>query len=118
MSETIEAEGVGWARVRIDTPPDADGWCFCTPSNHPKDVENLAYPEWDDSAQFYGQVAAKDVLASLERLLLEFDFLVESGDLPDVRNDVIFEEARKAVAAARGSLNQNESLSQDTNKAS
>jgi hypothetical protein len=43
---------------------------------------------------------APDLLACLKRLLLEFDFLVEGGHLPDVRNDVIFDDARKAVAAS------------------
>ena len=35
--------------------------------------------------------------ASLERLLLEFDFLVESSCLPDRREDIIFVEARAAL---------------------
>ena len=43
------------------------------------------------------------LLRALERLLLEFDFLVEGGHLPDVRDDVIFDDARKAVAAAKSS---------------
>lgn len=35
---------------------------------------------------------------SLERLLLEFDFLVEDGTLPDIRNDVIFVDALAALS--------------------
>ena len=36
--------------------------------------------------------------AALERMLLEFDFMVERGVIPDVRNDIIFVEARAALA--------------------
>ena len=35
--------------------------------------------------------------AALERMLLEFDFMVEGGVIPDVRNDIIFVEARAAL---------------------
>lgn len=35
--------------------------------------------------------------ASLERMLLEFDFLVEDGYLRDIRQDIIFVEARAAL---------------------
>lgn len=34
--------------------------------------------------------------AALNRLLLEFDFMVERGVIPDIRNDIIFVEARAA----------------------
>lgn len=34
---------------------------------------------------------------SLECLVLEFDFMVEGGHIPDHRNDVIFVRARKAL---------------------
>jgi len=44
--------------------------------------------------------AAPDLLSSLQRLLLEFDFMVEQGRIPDVRDDVIFCNARAAIAAA------------------
>ncbi len=53
------------------------------------------------------------VARSLERLLLEFDFLVESGKLPDVRNDIIFRQARLALGLPRHShtLSEQESKS-------
>ena len=35
--------------------------------------------------------------AALERMLLEFDFMIESGVISDVRNDIIFVEARAAL---------------------
>ena len=35
--------------------------------------------------------------AALSRMLLEFDFMVEAGLIPDTRNDVIFVEARAAL---------------------
>ena len=44
--------------------------------------------------------AAPELLEALQRLLLEFDFMVESGHIPDVRNDVIFDAARAAIAKA------------------
>lgn len=34
---------------------------------------------------------------NLERMLLEFDFLIEDGYIRDCRNDVIFVEAREAL---------------------
>ena len=46
----------------------------------------------------------KRISASLQRLLEEFDFMVESGLIPDVRNDVIFAEARAALAELEGAL--------------
>jgi hypothetical protein len=46
--------------------------------------------------------AAPELLAALLRLLLEFDFMVEGGHIPDVRNDVIFDAARAAIAKAKG----------------
>ena len=40
----------------------------------------------------------KRLQAALERMLLEFDFMVEGEIIPDVRNDVIFVEARAALS--------------------
>lgn len=34
---------------------------------------------------------------ALERMLLEYDFMVEAGLIPDTRDDVIFVEARAAL---------------------
>ena len=39
--------------------------------------------------------------AALKRMLLEFDFMVENKIIPDVRNDIIFEEARAALKEDR-----------------
>jgi hypothetical protein len=36
--------------------------------------------------------------AALGRMLLEFDFMVEREVIPDVRNDIIFVEARAALS--------------------
>jgi len=44
------------------------------------------------------QVENERLRESLKRLLLEFDFLIEDGYLADIRNDVIFDEARAALA--------------------
>lgn len=54
-----QVKGLAWAKVRIDTQPDADGWCFCTPANHPQDIaEGKAEGDWNEGAQFHGQVRA------------------------------------------------------------
>ena len=42
--------------------------------------------------------------AALGRMLLEFDFMVEREVIPDVRNDIIFVEARAALAAENEKL--------------
>jgi len=39
----------------------------------------------------------EELEAALRRMLLEFDFLIESGHLPDIRRDIIFEDARVAL---------------------
>ena len=39
----------------------------------------------------------KRLRASLERMLLEYDFMIEAGLIPDTRDDVIFVEARAAL---------------------
>lgn len=57
-----QVEGVAWTKVRIDTQPDADGWCFCTPANHPQDIaEGRAAGDWNKGSQFYGQVRAASI---------------------------------------------------------
>lgn len=43
------------------------------------------------------EARVKRLEGALERLLLEFDFLVEAGELPDIRDDMIFEQARAAL---------------------
>jgi hypothetical protein len=48
------------------------------------------------------QSQSEALLRSLERLLLEFDLLIEGGHIPEVRDDFIFDDARKAVARAKG----------------
>ena len=39
----------------------------------------------------------EELEAALRRMLLEFDFLIESGHLPDIRRDIIFDDARVAL---------------------
>ena len=39
--------------------------------------------------------------AALSRLLLEFDFLIEEGTLPDIRDDMIFVAARTALGETK-----------------
>lgn len=48
---------VAYVKVRIDTKPDKDSWCFCTPYNHPDDVATgKVDEECDSSSQLFGQV--------------------------------------------------------------
>ena len=54
----------------------------------------------DDDIEYVRADIADELMASLQRLLLEFDFIIEGGYLPDVRNDVIFDAARAALAKA------------------
>ena len=44
------------------------------------------------------EAESEKLRAALERMLLEFDFMVEGEIIPDVRNDVIFVEARAALS--------------------
>ena len=65
----------------------------------------------DECNQVMNEVDPRDILSilalldertkALERLLLEFDFLIEDGALPDIRNDIIFDNARKALEARK-----------------
>ena len=49
-------------------------------------------------AQEYVPVGELERLrAALKRMLLEFDFMIEANMIADVRNDVIFVEARAAL---------------------
>jgi hypothetical protein len=56
----------------------------------------------DTDIEYIRSDIADKLMASLQRLLLEFDFLIEGGYLPDVRNDVIFDAARAALVKAGG----------------
>lgn len=40
---------------------------------------------------------AERIEKALKRFLLEFDFMIEARIIPDVRNDIIFVEAREAL---------------------
>lgn len=56
----MSEDKIGFAKVRIDTTPDKDGWCFCTPANHPDDVQRglVQGGEWNEAAQMYAQVSS------------------------------------------------------------
>jgi hypothetical protein len=56
----------------------------------------------DTDIEYIRSDIADELMASLQRLLLEFDFMVGGGHIPDVRNDVIFDAARAALAKAGG----------------
>ncbi len=63
--------------------------------------ERLGCDAGEDRITFLTDLAPKiDALRSaLSRMILEFDFMVESGAIPDVRNDIIFTQAWEAVNA-------------------
>lgn len=44
----------------------------------------------------------KALETSLRRLLVEFDFMVERGVIPDTRDDMIFAQAREALQIPTG----------------
>jgi len=44
----------------------------------------------------------EELEAALRRMLIEFDFLIESGHLPDIRRDIIFDDARAALEKKDG----------------
>lgn len=53
----IAATREGWVRVRIDTDPGDDGWCFCTPAAHPDDGQQPGVEDgWNGQYQFFGKV--------------------------------------------------------------
>lgn len=55
---------VGLTVVRIDTTPNADGWCFCTPRHHPDDIrKGLVDEEWQSSAQMFAKVIPFEALS-------------------------------------------------------
>ncbi|WP_420961137.1 hypothetical protein [Brucella sp. IR073] len=57
--EPVAVDGVGYAMVQVNTPPDVNGWCLCTPFNHPEDVaKGHVEGELAVGSQFFGQVFA------------------------------------------------------------
>jgi hypothetical protein len=46
---------LGWARVRVDTKPDKDGWCYATPETSPTEIKIGASTFYDDH-QFFCRV--------------------------------------------------------------
>ena len=53
--------------------------------------------ELDEDILLIAADRIEELEAALRRLLLEFDFLIEGGHLPDIRNDIIFDDARTAL---------------------
>lgn len=77
----MSEERYGYVRVRIDTSLDDDGWCFCTPPNHPEDLKKgLKHNPWNDSCQFYGQVIAIEDIG--EDSVLDFIESMVADDEP------------------------------------
>lgn len=94
--EQISGEPFGWV-VRV-----AGGYNFYTDAgvanakaHFSKSAVTAVYTS--PSEQISGRLAQ-----SLERVLLEIDLLVEAKHIPDVRNDIIFDEARSSLALFNG----------------
>lgn len=64
LVERLREGDIGYARVRVDTSPDADGWCFFTPAAHPNDVERKLLEEFPDEYQSFGQVFPSTPIAA------------------------------------------------------
>lgn len=55
-ARAVPVAGTAYTLVRVDTTPDAEGWCFCTPASHPSDVERGLKEEFDETQQILARV--------------------------------------------------------------
>ena len=62
-----------------------------------RETFNAKWSEEEALFQATLKMKTEELRAALQRMLLEFDFMVESKTIPDVRNDIIFVEARAAL---------------------
>ncbi len=70
----MQVEETGYLLVRIDTDPGGDGFCFCTPTNHPEDIaRGLVDGQWADNNQTFGQVFPRETtrIRALEAQIAE-----------------------------------------------
>lgn len=58
-------------------------------------LKSTIHTEKDD----LGEDLVERVAKALENVLLDIDFMIERGLLPDIRDDMIYVEARAAIAA-------------------
>lgn len=52
----IKVDDVAYARVNVDTIPDKDGWCFCTPWSPQEDVDKGLVSPLESQYQIFAQV--------------------------------------------------------------
>jgi hypothetical protein len=65
-------------------------------------LRNVECVHWQHSELIMDAANEIEALrAALSRLLLEFDFLIEAGTLPDIRDDMIFVAARAALGETK-----------------
>jgi len=83
----LKVGDVAYTRVRIDTDPGEDGWCFMTPENHPDDVaRGLVERQWEDSSQFFGKAipspnaAPEDHIRSAAEMVPQAEAVVTEAD--------------------------------------
>ena len=83
----------------------ADGVHVGTAHKHMADAPDMIYATISDdmrTANAHLIAAAPELYAALDRVLLDFDFMIERGVVSDVRDDIIYVAARAALAKARG----------------
>jgi hypothetical protein len=86
ISAAIEASGLVERIAELET--DLDIWMSVFPDIAPENV-------LPDRSTLEAENAR--LREALQRMLLEFDFMIEANMIPDTRNDVIFVEARSAL---------------------
>lgn len=58
--------------------------------------------EGSDAPTLSDEGRMERIVKAFERVLLDIDFAIEQGILPDIMNDMIYVEARAALAAIKG----------------
>jgi hypothetical protein len=86
---SIHEGDIAYAYVHVDSTPDKDGWCYCSPFNHPDDIkQGLCSDGPNDIYQFFGQVFASPVPPDNSELLDASQWIVDTmcegfcNDLP------------------------------------
>jgi hypothetical protein len=88
---------IGYAKVIVDMDSD-DGWCFCSPPNHPDDIaRGLVEGEWAENYQTFAHVEL--TLAEL-RLLSRAALYLPSEYEEDRKRHVALSEKLKRMADA------------------
>lgn len=68
MTKPLVPYDIAFAKVRIDTDVDAEGWGFCTPLNYPGDIERGLCGQTSPENQVHAQVFAAVPAASYSEI--------------------------------------------------